>query len=285
MQFPVVFHPFGLTLPAHLLFEVLAYSLGFQLFLFLRRREKAESVPPDQIAWILVGAIFGALFGSKLLAWLEHPQLYWSLRADPQAMLAGKTIVGGLLGGWIGVEIAKKLQHIHTRTGDAYVLPLIVGIAVGRIGCFLTGLADMTHGIATSLPWGVDFGDGVRRHPTQLYEIVFLLLLGIAIMIRWQSSPLISPPSSLPASPNPHPEGEGTGNLRHPTGNLFRLFLAAYLLFRFAVEWIKPSPKSYAGFSAIQIASLIGAVVCIIQLVLARRCADRFSRSFSSASA
>ena len=152
MHFPVVFHPFGFELPAHLVFEILAYTLGFQLFLFLRRREKTDSVPFEQMAWLLVGAVFGALFGSKLLAWLEHPQHYWSLRSDPQAILAGKTIVGGLLGGWVGVEIAKKFQHIHTRTGDAYALPLILGIAVGRVGCFLTGLADMTHGIATNLP-------------------------------------------------------------------------------------------------------------------------------------
>lgn len=261
MHFPVVFHPFGLALPAHLVFELLAYTIGFQLFLLLRRREKSESVPLEQMAWLLVGAVFGALFGSKLLAWLEHPQHYLSLSSDPQAMLSGKTIVGGLLGGWIGVEIAKSFLHIRTRTGDAYALPLIVGIAVGRIGCFLTGLADMTHGIETSLPWGIDFGDGIRRHPTQLYEIGFLLLLGIVIMVRRPSSILIPSPSSL------------------RPGNSFRIFLAGYLLFRFAVEWIKPSPKSYAGLSAIQIASLIGAIVCVVQFLLGRKRDDRSSRS------
>ena len=50
------------------------------------------------------------------------------------------------------------------------MLPLMLAIAIGRVGCFLTGLSDHTYGVATRLPWGVDFGDGVLRHPTQLYE-------------------------------------------------------------------------------------------------------------------
>lgn len=333
MHFPVVFHPFGFELPAHLLFELLAYTLGFQLYLFLRRREGSRAVPFEQTAWILVGAVFGALVGSKLLAWLEHPQHYWALRFDPQALVAGKTIVGGLLGGWVGVEVAKRFLGICSRTGDTYALPLILAIAIGRIGCFLTGLADMTHGIETNLPWAVDFGDGVRRHPTQLYEIAFLLVVGATLLARKANSPplagvreakpypraegggevrsrsqqnksandsiafsqddaerstddssFIPHPSSLSTGPHPSPlpEGEGT---RNRLGNSFRIFLAAYLLFRFAVEWIKPSPKQYLGLSAIQIASLVGACVCLIQLRTGGRSADRSSRSPSSASA
>src|SRR5258708_36630797 len=67
-------------------------------------------------------------------------------------------------------------------TGDLCVYPLIFGQCVGRIGCFLTGLDDHTHGNFTSLPWGVNFGDG-PRHPTQLYEILFLLILGPGIYL------------------------------------------------------------------------------------------------------
>lgn len=244
MTFPVVFHPFGVALPAHFVFESLGYLLGFRLFLFLRRRSQHDSLPFEQTAWILVGAVFGALAGSKVLAWLEHPQHYWSIHGDRQALFAGKTIVGGLLGGWAGVEIAKKILGVRSRTGDLYALPLLLGIAVGRIGCFLTGLPDQTYGIATSLPWGVNFGDGIRRHPTQLYESLFAIVIGL-MLLAVRNRPLAA-------------------------GTRFRLFLAAYLLFRFAVEWIKPSPKGYAGLSAIQIASLVGVFVCLLQLVAAR---------------
>ena len=56
------------------------------------------------------------------------------------------------------------------RTGARFALPFAVGVAVGRIGCFLSGLDDFTHGTPTTLPWGHDFGDGILRHPVQLYE-------------------------------------------------------------------------------------------------------------------
>ena len=74
-------------------------------------------------------------------------------------------IVGGLLGGWAGVEIAKRVLRIRYSTGDLFVFPLVVGMSIGRVGCFLTGLDDHTCGTWTGLPWAVDFGDG-PRHPT-----------------------------------------------------------------------------------------------------------------------
>ena len=58
----------------------------------------------------------------------------------------------------------------HGPTGARFALPLAVGVAVGRIGCFFSGLDDFTHGTPTTLPWGHDFGDGIMRHPVQLYE-------------------------------------------------------------------------------------------------------------------
>src|SRR4051812_23013634 len=107
MTFPVEFHVLGRTIPAHLLFEVIAYTAGFQLYLALRRRAtKARGlqsvgplspIPFEQMAWILVGCVFGALIGSKILAWAESPLDYWNARADPRVFLGGKTIVGGLL--------------------------------------------------------------------------------------------------------------------------------------------------------------------------------------------
>jgi prolipoprotein diacylglyceryltransferase len=86
----------------------------------------------------------------------------------------------------------------------------------------------------------VDFGDGVRRHPTQIYEILVALLIGAIILLRSQRP--------------------------HARGALFRLFLLLYLVFRFAVDFIKPTNKPYLGTSAIQIASLLGAVTCAWQL-------------------
>ena len=103
---------------------------------------------------------------------------------QPRLLLGGKTIVGGLVGGLIAVESVKRLRGIRVATGDLLALPLVLGIAIGRIGCFLSGLEDQSYGIATGLPWGVDFGDGIARHPTQLYEIVVLAGLGAMLIVR-----------------------------------------------------------------------------------------------------
>jgi phosphatidylglycerol:prolipoprotein diacylglycerol transferase len=238
MTFPVEFHILGRQIPAHAVFELLAYTVGFQVYLYLRRRTAGAVVPFEKNMWVVVGCVFGAFVGSKVLAWAESPGEYWNAR-NTIAALGGKTIVGGLLGGWAGVEIAKKRLGIRQSTGDLFVFPLIIGTAIGRVGCFLTGLPDHTYGNHTSLPWGVNFGDG-PRHPAQLYEIGFVLVLGCALLVR----------------------------IRRPyfNGELFRLFLMSYLLFRVGVEFIKPSFKPYAGLSAIQVASLVGAGICLYQL-------------------
>ena len=76
--------------------------------------------------------------------------------------MGNKTIVGGFVGGLIGVELVKKRIGITTSSGDLMVYPLILAMIIGRTGCFLGGLEDGTFGIATTLPWGIDFG-GLRK--------------------------------------------------------------------------------------------------------------------------
>ncbi|MDQ3440539.1 MAG: prolipoprotein diacylglyceryl transferase, partial [Planctomycetota bacterium] len=147
MTFTVYLKLFGLHLHPHVLFELLAYTCGFQLYLFLRRRWSRAAVPLEKNLWLIVGCVFGALVGAKLLAWLESPQEYWRSRAHLATVLGGKTIVGGLLGGWAGVEIAKRRLHVAHSTGDVYAFPLILGMSLGRVGCFLTGLTDHTYGV------------------------------------------------------------------------------------------------------------------------------------------
>jgi phosphatidylglycerol:prolipoprotein diacylglycerol transferase len=88
MTFPVYFHVLGYRLHPHPVMEIVAYTGGFQLYLWLRRRKvwPAAAVPFEQAMWLLVGAVFGALFGSKLLAWTESWPDYsrlWLLTRNP----------------------------------------------------------------------------------------------------------------------------------------------------------------------------------------------------------
>lgn len=140
----------------HPIFESLGYALGFAAYRTARR--SAGDVITQQQRWeVIAAAIVGAVFGSRFLGlWNAMPigDIRWSLFFAPTG---GKTIVGGLLGGWLAVEITKRVVGIQSRTGDLFAIPLCIGIAVGRMGCLLAGLADDTYGRATSLPWGTDF--------------------------------------------------------------------------------------------------------------------------------
>jgi phosphatidylglycerol---prolipoprotein diacylglyceryl transferase len=225
-----IFHP-GL----HPLFEALGYTGGFAMYRWSRAQQ--GDALSDERRWIVIAAAaIGALAGSRLLGLAEQvPRVgfHWSdmLRSG------GKTIVGGLLGGWIAVEIAKRISGVKSRTGDLFAVPLCVGIAIGRIGCFFAGLADDTYGTPTSLPWGVDFGDGIRRHPTQLYEFCFLALLA---WVLWQWN-----------------------KRQHVEGQVFRGFLAAYLGWRLLIDFIKPQPL-VGGMNLIQWACGAGLVVLAV---------------------
>ena len=94
----------------------------------------------------------------------------------------GRSILGGLIGAILLVEIHKHRRGIRGSTGAVFAAPIALAIALGRIGCFRAGLEDFTYGIPTSLPWGVDFGDGVMRHPVQLYETASMFAVAAVVL-------------------------------------------------------------------------------------------------------
>ena len=225
----------------HLFFELLAYALAIATFLLLRSRfGDSLSIP---LRWVVItAAVVGGVLGSKVLFWLEDPQLTLQNLHNPAYLMGGKTIVGGLVGGLFAVELMKRHVGILPSTGDLYAIPLALGIAIGRIGCFLTGLADNTYGTPTSLPWAVDFGDGIRRHPTQLYEAVFLLSLlplfyAVLRSIRGRST--------------------NTDTSTFRPGDVFKVFMVSYLSLRLLCDFIKPYPRIVLGLGSIQWACLL----------------------------
>lgn len=217
----------------HTLFEALAYAVGAQLFFLGQRRRPMPALGDrTQRLAVITGAILGAALGSKLAYWVEDPRTAFAAFPDAVALMQGKSIVGGLLGGVVGVELAKRLVGLARSTGDAFVLPLAAGIAIGRIGCHLAGLGDHTAGLPSELPWAYDYGDGIARHPTALYEIAVVLLLAVLVE-RWRAPPA--------------------------PGDRFRAFMVGYLTWRLLIEWLKPLPHAYFGvLSGIQLLCLGG---------------------------
>lgn len=234
----------------HLVLETFAYFVAARVY--WRQRPSGATLPARDRFLLLACAIFGAAVGSKLLHAAEHwPALVAA--QDASLWLGGKSVLGGFLGGTLGVELGKRAIGWRDATGDAWVLPIVLGLVIGRIGCQLSGLWDQTYGMATSMPWGWDYGDGVPRHPVAAYEILLVGALYLLIRGRWHDRP----------------------------GARFAALLAGYSVLRLGLEFLKPpfgalAPGTlpvalYAGLTAIQWAALVG--VAWYAVLLRRRLA------------
>jgi phosphatidylglycerol---prolipoprotein diacylglyceryl transferase len=214
----------------HMVTDILSILIGAWYYIHLYKKRNSEEDSFKRTA-LLIGAGLGALIGSRLIASLEHPDLFF----NPPTWLyyySVKTVAGGIAGGILGIEIVKFLMKIKESVGDIMVGPLALGIIIGRIGCFMIGLRDGTSGIVTTLPWGTDQGDGLMRHPTALYEIICVALLWFFIH-KFKKADSVE------------------------SGIYFRMFCIGYFTFRFFVEFIKPVHPLFLGITAIQWTSFI----------------------------
>lgn len=169
----------------HYIFDVLALFSGVLMSFWFRHKyglqRPAGVTQESQHHYYLLALLFGLIAGSLLLGTLN---LHWSGQVG-----VAKSMLGGVFGAIVSAEIFKYFAGIRQSTGLYFVPGLMVLIAVGRIGCFLAGLEDFTYGIETTLPWGVDFGDGLKRHPVQLYETLALLVGLLILLVSYPKHP------------------------------------------------------------------------------------------------
>lgn len=233
------------THPAvHPALEWLAYFVGARLYWRARRRDPLPLARSGQFL-LLAAGIAGAALGAIGLHLLDHAP---ALATATPAALAGKSVLGALLGGTLGSELAKRVLGYHRPTGDAWVDALAAGLVIGRLGCQSAGTWDQTYGAPLTVglqslaPWlGWDYGDGIARYPTGLIEIA---LVGLAW--AWAR--------------------RRAGRAR--PGVAFDRFVLAYCVARVLIEFLKPPfgaaapglPPTplVAGLTAIQWAALAG---------------------------
>jgi phosphatidylglycerol:prolipoprotein diacylglycerol transferase len=232
MAFPINLKLGGLTLSLHLIFETLGLAIGFRYFLFLRNRQK-DRINDTNRSLIIIGATFGAFFFSRVIGALENPMTLIHSKHILLYLYANKTIVGGLLGALLVVEITKKIIHEKTSSGDLFTYPLILAMMIGRIGCFSSGLSEETYGMPTNSFLGIDLGDGLNRHPVTLYEIGFLGLLWVVLVSIERKVRLVN-------------------------GYRFQFFMIAYLAFRLMLDFIKPHYVYFIGLGTIQLCCVTG---------------------------
>lgn len=226
---PVLFSIGGVDVPSYAVMVGLAMLAGWAV----RRSEVARlgytRSPGHQ--WVGLGALIGAVIGAKggMLLFAADPADLWARMLDLD--FTGKTVVGGIGGGYLGVEVTKRLVGVRHSTGDGFAVSLPLAQAIGRVGCFLHGCCP---GVAWDGAWAVRSG-GVERHPAQLYEAALDLALAGAI---WSLR-----------------------GWRKVEGELFRLYLVGYAGIRFVLEPLRDDATWWIGpFTPVQWVCLVTAI-------------------------
>jgi prolipoprotein diacylglyceryl transferase len=232
-MYPVLFQIGPLPVPTHELFTVLGLlvATGFVL-LESRRRGMADR----SMATIAAGALLGAAIGARAGNWWVALTEGGGLGLPAMLVDTGKSVLGGLAGAYAGVLVTKRAIGYTGKTGDVFAPAVAIGLAVGRVGCFLTEQI----GTPTSLPWGFtpppatlgripncpQCQPGVAMHPSFLYEIAFFL--GLFVALLWLRQRV------------------------HIPGELFKVFLASYCVFRFGVEFVRGNEVIALGLTRSQ---------------------------------
>lgn len=212
-------------LAIHTAFDALAWASAAGLALVLSRIARIDfPVSPAQRTSYYAALAASSGVGAYLFGTLNMIACgRWEI---------SRSIEGAIFGGVLGIEIYKRCAGLTARTGARFAGPLAIGVVVGRLGCFFSGIDDFTYGTPTSLPWARDFGDGVMRHPVPLYEsgamAVFLTLYLIAVF----------------------------GDRRWFIVNGFYLAALWYAVQRFAWEFFKPYAPVVGPLTVFQLLSL-----------------------------
>lgn len=212
---PILFHIGALGVPTHDFFVGLGVCAAFTVFAIgLRGRAY------DERLWgVVAGALTGGAIFSRLGTWAQHLSPAANAGLAQQWVYGTRSILSGLVGAYAGALIAKRVTGLRVSTGDLFVAPVALGMAIGRVGCLLTEFP----GTPTGLPWGVTLTPaeaagvprgiaGVPLHPSFAYEIAFHLV-AFVVLLRWRG--------------------------RYAQGALFAGYLLAYALFRFCVEFVR----------------------------------------------
>jgi phosphatidylglycerol---prolipoprotein diacylglyceryl transferase len=219
---PVLFSLGPIEITSYAFFVLLGLAAGLAVYYILAKDQKKLS---EKSFYVLVAALMGGVLGAKLPMWIiGFPEIIRSW-PDITPILSGRTITGGLIGGTLAVMYIKRRLNILGKKGNLFAPGIALGVAIGRIGCFLQGCC---FGTPTTLPWGVDFGDGMSRHPTQLYESVFMIAMFFILLAKRKM-----------AKP----------------GQLFYWLMNSYFTFRFMEEFIRDGDR-YLGLTVFQYISI-----------------------------
>jgi len=227
------FNIFWIQVSTYSFFVLLWLIIWLLVFWIIWRKdyEKSENSFYIIFFWILWWALWAKI--PIWIAYFDKIKQAWNI----ETILSWRTITWWLIWWFIAVYITKKILKEKARFWNTIAPWAAIWIAIWRIWCFLHWCC---YWIPTKLPWWINFWDWVLRHPTQIYEIIYLSVLA-TILIKLQKKEL-------------------------KPWILFDYFLIAYFSFRFFIEFIRLEPKIFFWFSLYQIASVIVVIFVILKM-------------------
>lgn len=230
-MYPTLGTMWGIPVPTHSLFVGLGVLAAAAVFaLEARRRGHTD----ERIVYVVLGALLGGAVFMRLGTWMQHLDLRQNASLLEHWLYGNRSILGGLVGAWLGVHVAKRVVGYRLRTGDLFAPAVALGMAVGRVGCLLTELpgtpTGSTYGVSLDPAAAARVGAaaGVALHPSFVYEIVFH---AVAFAVIWLY-------------------------LRHritAPGETLTLYLAGYGVFRFGVEFVRGNEVVWEGLTRPQL--------------------------------
>jgi phosphatidylglycerol:prolipoprotein diacylglycerol transferase len=221
----------------------------------MRQVRRGAKLSYDTIFTAALVGIPSGVIVSRLLYLVDM----WASRQNPGPIIgaSGLTIYGAILGATLGIWIYSKFSNFKFGYFADLVAPaVILAQAVGRVGCTLNGCC---YGLPTSLPWGIVYTDpqsygywaslalppGMGLHPTQIYEIIYLLIIfGVIFKLR--------------------------GRFK-PDGSLFLIYLSLYSLWRIGIDFLREGTPLLFGLHQAQIIGIIVLLIAIPILALRTR--------------
>jgi phosphatidylglycerol---prolipoprotein diacylglyceryl transferase len=217
--FPDIYPSYAIPVLVALLLGVL-YPVARQIT-DRRKRRKYYELQVITFLSAVLGAKLVFLFGEY--GWPFRPVDDWR-----EILYSGRSIVGALIFGLLGAELAKPLVRYSLPPNDRFAALLPFSFAVGRVGCLISGCC---RGTPTNSPLAIVYSDGIPRHPVQIYEILFHVLAGCVGIVLVKRKLF--------------------------RGSVFSLYLIAYGAFRLVTETIRETPQSFGFLSSYQWLSLV----------------------------
>lgn len=235
---------------SHETFVALGLGAAGVVFLIEKRR---RGVSDPRIPYLVLGALAGAALLSRLGTWAQHLDPSKNLSLVDQLIHGNASMLSALVGAWLGVHVAKRIVRYPDRTGDLFSPAVALAMCIGRIGCLLTE----RPGTPTGQGWGIVLSaDAAARtgsaaavplHPSFVYEIAFHAV-AFALLWFW---------------------------LRHrriAAGETLTLYIAAYGVFRFLIEFVRGGDIAWMGFTRPQLFLMVTIPILLARIaVMARR--------------